>query len=287
MQKVKSWLIEMLGGRSLEDMLASIPLAVNYGAAAANTASANTVILNEALAADEVQEAGFLLVSPGITYVESSLVIPDEVCLLILDALGKLTVLTASFGQSPVARGGLAIKQKGSSGIILRAVDNGVSTDPTLQVVDLAADDIAAINAKYLELDEVSDPAAPSANKARLYTKDDGSGNTQLVVKFASGSALPIKTQGEVTPVTELNASKVYDVPNLNANARDTTTVSVPGAVFGDFVQVSSTIDTAGVRPIGHVSAADTVTLTFYNLSGSAVDLGSATYYVRVYKRIP
>lgn len=285
MQKVKGSMVELSSGESLEAVLASIPLAISYGAAAGNTAVHNTDRLNAALQEELVQRSGFLIVSPGISYVESSLVIPDEVTLLIFDSTGKLTLLTASFGQTPLARGGLAIKQKGSTGITLRAVDNGVSSDPILQLVDLANGDVAALQTKYVELDEVTDPAAPSANKARLYVKDDGTGDTQLAVRFASGSPLIIKTQGEVTPVTELNAEITYNVGSLNANARETTTLTVTGAEFGDFVQVSSTIDTGGIRPIGHVSAANTVTLTFYNLSGGTVDLASATYYVRVFKR--
>lgn len=46
-----------------------------------------------------------------------------------------------------------------------------------------------------LELDERSDPSAPSSNKGRLYLKDNGSGKTQLCIRFASGAVQVIATE--------------------------------------------------------------------------------------------
>jgi hypothetical protein len=39
----------------------------------------------------------------------------------------------------------------------------------------------------YLELSEQSNPSAPSANHARLFVRDNGSGHTQLCVRFHNG----------------------------------------------------------------------------------------------------
>lgn len=44
-------------------------------------------------------------------------------------------------------------------------------------------------------LTEISDPAAPAANKAKLYSKDNGSGKTQLVVRFPTGAVQVIATE--------------------------------------------------------------------------------------------
>ena len=38
-------------------------------------------------------------------------------------------------------------------------------------------------------------PAAPAANRATIYTRDDGAGKTQLVVRFASGPPVVVATQ--------------------------------------------------------------------------------------------
>jgi hypothetical protein len=51
------------------------------------------------------------------------------------------------------------------------------------------------MGAKFIQLTEMSDPAAPAANGARLYTKDNGAGKTQLVVRFNSGAVQVIATE--------------------------------------------------------------------------------------------
>ena len=43
--------------------------------------------------------------------------------------------------------------------------------------------------------EQASDPAAPAANNAIIFTKDNGSGKTQLVVRFATGAVQVIATE--------------------------------------------------------------------------------------------
>ena len=45
------------------------------------------------------------------------------------------------------------------------------------------------------EFGEIADPAAPAANSARLYAKDNGSGKTQLVVRFPTGAVQVLATE--------------------------------------------------------------------------------------------
>lgn len=45
------------------------------------------------------------------------------------------------------------------------------------------------------EFTERADPSAPAANKARLYSKDNGGGKTQLVVRFPTGAVQVIATE--------------------------------------------------------------------------------------------
>ena len=47
----------------------------------------------------------------------------------------------------------------------------------------------------FIVLTERSDPASPAANGARFYVRDNGSGKTQLVVRFATGAIQVIATQ--------------------------------------------------------------------------------------------
>lgn len=49
--------------------------------------------------------------------------------------------------------------------------------------------------ARFHEMKEISAPAAPPANRARLFLRDNGSGKTQLCVRFNTGGVLVIKTQ--------------------------------------------------------------------------------------------
>lgn len=46
-----------------------------------------------------------------------------------------------------------------------------------------------------IEFTEISDAAAPSANGARLYARDNGAGKTQLVVRFNTGAIQVIATE--------------------------------------------------------------------------------------------
>lgn len=47
----------------------------------------------------------------------------------------------------------------------------------------------------YAELPEISDPAAGAANTARMFCRDNGSGKSQLCVRFASGAVQVIATE--------------------------------------------------------------------------------------------
>jgi hypothetical protein len=48
---------------------------------------------------------------------------------------------------------------------------------------------------KWYEMAEVSTPAAPLTNRARLFLRDNGSGLTQLCVRFHTGSVKVLATQ--------------------------------------------------------------------------------------------
>lgn len=47
----------------------------------------------------------------------------------------------------------------------------------------------------FIEQGEIADPAAPAANSARFYTKDNGAGKTQLVVRFPTGAVQILATE--------------------------------------------------------------------------------------------
>ena len=49
--------------------------------------------------------------------------------------------------------------------------------------------------ALYQDIDEMATPAAPPANMARTFVRDDGSGKTQLCVRFPTGDVQVIATE--------------------------------------------------------------------------------------------
>lgn len=55
--------------------------------------------------------------------------------------------------------------------------------------------DVNASGGVAFESGEIADPAAPAANRGRLYFRDNGSGKTQLVVRFPTGAVQVIATE--------------------------------------------------------------------------------------------
>jgi hypothetical protein len=89
-----------------------------------------------------------------------------------------------------------------------------------------------------------------------------------------------------VDPRQALTGSATYNPPSLTTGSETTTTVTVTGAALGDFViGVSFSLDTQGIKLNGRVSAADTVTVTFRNDTGSTIDLASGTLAAIVTKQ--
>lgn len=80
------------------------------------------------------------------------------------------------------------------------------------------------------------------------------------------------------------DGTATYDPGNLVDGAGVTTTVGVLGAVLGDLVTVSFSLDLQGITFTGYVSAAGTVSVRFQNETGGALDLASGTIRARVCK---
>lgn len=79
-----------------------------------------------------------------------------------------------------------------------------------------------------------------------------------------------------------LTGSATYDAASLADGVGATTTITVTGAVLGDFVVVSHGVDLQGITLTAYVSVADTVAIRFQNESGGTLDLASATLRVLV-----
>lgn len=84
----------------------------------------------------------------------------------------------------------------------------------------------------------------------------------------------------------DLEGSKTFDPGSINAAATESTTVTVTGAAAGDFAIASfsdvATTNADKVTLDAKVTAANTVTVTFRNNHGSAINLAAGTLRVRV-----
>ncbi len=277
--KVTDPLISLSTGRTLSSKLGDIINAADYGATTSGLAAANTTAINSAIAACT---SGFVCINPGVSYTEASLTMSDSVTLVVFGSNGTVTFLTKNQGDSPTNKGGIVIKSQGDTGVLLKATDYGVTAEPVIQVCDATTGDLAAVESKWLELLEVTEPSAPSANKARLFLQDNGSGVTQLMARFATGSSVQVAIQGQEVA---LDGSVVWDPASIAKNDIATTTCTVTGAAFGDFCIVSPSISIQDLTLTAQISAADTVKIVLHNGTAGAVDLGSGTYYVRVFPK--
>ena len=82
----------------------------------------------------------------------------------------------------------------------------------------------------------------------------------------------------------ELRAELAWDPPSIAAGASAQLNVPLAGARPGDFVQAAFTLSTSGVVFLAQIGAQDVVTVTAWNRSGAAVDLGAGTVRVRLVK---
>lgn len=80
-----------------------------------------------------------------------------------------------------------------------------------------------------------------------------------------------------------LTGALVYDPPNLAAGDQDSTTITIAGIALGDIVLGASfSLDLQGITLSAYVSAANTVTVVFFNGTAGAIDLASGTIQVEV-----
>lgn len=77
------------------------------------------------------------------------------------------------------------------------------------------------------------------------------------------------------------------DPPNLGIGVATRVNVPAQGARQGNFVSASFDQSTDAVALFGWVSAADQITVLFWNVSGGAVDLPAGTLRVRFWSHNP
>lgn len=77
-------------------------------------------------------------------------------------------------------------------------------------------------------------------------------------------------------------SSATYDPPSIADSSSAITPVTVVGAALNDYVTAAFSLDLQGLVLTAYISAPDTATVVFSNLTGAPVDLGSGTITVWV-----
>jgi hypothetical protein len=115
----------------------------------------------------------------------------------------------------------------------------------------------------------------------------DGTGKFTMLncVGGAFGGAGTVRLPDVLPPLKMWQNTATYDPASIAAGAvAAAQTMTVSGAVLGDLVEASFSLDLQGVGINAWVSAADTVKYQFRNPTAAPIDLGSGTVKCRVKK---
>lgn len=101
---------------------------------------------------------------------------------------------------------------------------------------------VATAFQNYLELSEISDPAAPGTNLGRLFLRDNGSGKSQLCIRMNTGAIIVLGTQDAPTSMV---------VGNLPGNAAVATGAARLYNKYGRTLTLYSAWAAVGTAPTG------------------------------------
>lgn len=101
-------------------------------------------------------------------------------------------------------------------------------------------------------------------------------------------SAPSLATNGTLVPELTggLLASTVLNLTAIAAGVTQFNNVTVTGAVLGDFVMVSTSIDPEELQISGEVDGPNNVRMSYTNHSLSSIDLAECTFYIKVMPRV-
>ena len=99
-------------------------------------------------------------------------------------------------------------------------------------------------------------------------------------VRTTGGSAITLSRNN--TWDQDLSGSATFNPASLLTTTGETTTVTVTGALLGDFAEASFSLDLQGLVLTAWVSAADTVSVRFQNGTAGTINLAEGTLKARV-----
>lgn len=207
----------------------------------------------------------------------------------VLDVNGvTLSIPNKTFDGVTFGRNAPFIANTGINSLVLAAVNtvfNGVQNGIVSYGVNSEA--LCTLNIKGGSIAGTGDlvqraETVTVGNSANVYIGESCTVDATIKAKTNGGINLGREQQGIITvPWLLKNASVTYDPPSIGAGLSTSTTVTLLGAVVGDFVQASFSQYNADIEITAVVSAVNTVTVKFKNTSAAAVDLTSGTLSVK------
>lgn len=132
------------------------------------------------------------------------------------------------------------------------AVHSGVATvtmtlDTETGKIDLGGALRMVFGTTYQEMTEqAADPAAPGANRGRLYLRDDGEGNTQICVRFNTGDIVVLAEQGQlVAGEGSVSSCRFWEYDGVDGTPR-TVIADGTGDVTEILTVIYSVVDSDG-----------------------------------------
>jgi len=188
--------------RTIDDKLYDIKSSKDFGGASDGVTDDTSKINTGVSTLATGFSAGILILPVNTVYTEASLVLADNVTIMDFSIAGKLRILCKDQGDIlPITKGGLEIKTQDIEAILLSTHNGGVSGNPYLRLLNSSTGALAGLKALfqmltgYMDIVEATAPAAPAANIARIYCQDNGSGKTQLMVRFNTGAPIQLAIQ--------------------------------------------------------------------------------------------
>ena len=119
-----------------------------------------------------------------------------------------------------------------------------------------------------------------------LVCTEDVNWGTGATTKRNPGGGTLTATQVGVhsMAVGQSATSEAWDVGSIASGSFASNDITVSGAALGDFALVSFSLDVQDLGVSVQVTAANTVTVTLTNNTGSALDIGTPTVKVLVFK---
>lgn len=135
-----------------------------------------------------------------------------------------------------------------------------------------ASGNIRQPQGSYLEMvEKASDPSTPATGAARIFSKDDGAGNTQIVAKFDNGVVQPISIMGTswAPSTAKYLVARTGDMTSAIQTVIDSAGADDVVRLYGTFA-ISSTVIVKG-----NLDASGAVFT--YTGTGTAVQVGTTT----------